>query len=266
MKFTKMHGTGNDYVYINCFEENVKNPPELARRVSNRNFGIGSDGLILIKPSDLADCKMEMYNADGSKGEMCGNGIRCVAKYIYEKGISKKQTMAVEILSGVKELELEIEDDKVQFVVVNMGKPQILKIDILDYEATCISMGNPHCVIFVPNTEEAKVEIIGPFLEKNKVFAEGTNVEFVQVINREKIKMRVWERGSGETLSCGTGACASAVAAIINNFTEDKIEVEVLGGRLWIYWDRESGFVHMKGSAIEVFSGEFSEEFLGEFL
>ncbi|NLZ81187.1 MAG: diaminopimelate epimerase [Clostridiales bacterium] len=279
MKFTKMHGTGNDYVYINCFKEEVSNPAELAIKISNRNFGIGSDGLILIKPSDVADCKMDIYNADGSLAKMCGNGIRCVAKYAYEHGIEKKEKLTIETFSGIKTLDLETKDNRVINVNVNMGEPKLntKEIPVLynkdniinekvlvkyeEYYVTCVSMGNPHCVLFVADTVNANVESVGSYLEKHEMFPEGVNVEFVQVINRGQIRMRVWERGSGETMSCGTGACASVVAAILNGYTDNKVEVEVLGGRLWIHWDKENNFVYMKGSAMEVYSGELSKEF-----
>lgn len=280
MKFVKMHGTGNDYVYINCFEEEVNDPTELAIKVSNRNFGIGSDGLILIKPSQIADCKMDIYNADGSIAKMCGNGIRCVAKYAYERGIVKKEKMTIETFSGIKTLDLKIKENKVDSIKVNMGKPIVkaeeipvlyqkesiinekIMVENEEYHMTCVSMGNPHCVLFIPDTLSAKVESVGSYLENHEMFPERVNVEFVQVMNRKQIKMRVWERGSGETLSCGTGACASVVAAILNGYTEDEVEVEILGGKLWIYWNREKNFVYMKGPAVEVFSGELREEII----
>ncbi len=282
MKFTKMHGIGNDYVYINCFEEEVKNPSELAIKVSNRNFGVGSDGLILIKPSSVADFKMDMYNADGSQAKMCGNGIRCVGKYVYDKGLTDKTTVTVETLAGVKTLFLEIENGEVSFVTVNMGKPSfksedvkldtvkeemindILIVNKIGYNVTCVSMGNPHCVIYegdVTDIDKFDLKGVGRDFEKNKFFKEGVNVEFVKVIDRKTLKMRVWERGSGETLACGTGACATVISSYVNGLCDKEVEVILKGGSLFIEYKEEENEIYMKGSATTVFDGEFVGDF-----
>lgn len=275
MKFTKMHGIGNDYVYVNCLQEEVKDPSETAKFVSDRHFGIGSDGLILIKPSDKADFEMEMYNSDGSRGEMCGNGIRCVAKYVYDYGLTDKTQISVDTLAGVKYLDLKVEAGKVLEVTVNMGEPSLVPRDIpviadeekavkiplevegKSYDMTCVSMGNPHCVLFLDeDISELDLKEIGPAFENHKRFPERINTEFINVINRNTIKMRVWERGSGETLACGTGACAAAAAAYLNGFTERKVTVKLLGGDLTIEWKEESNLIFMTGSATTVFDGE----------
>lgn len=277
MKFTKMHGIGNDYVYINCFEEQVENPEELAIKVSDRHFGIGSDGLILIKPSKVADCEMAMYNADGSRSEMCGNGVRCVGKYAYDNGIAKKETITVETLAGIKILKFQIDEatDTVTAVTVNMGEPIFeperipvvyeenpvkavpITVDGQEYEITCISMGNPHAVTFVKDVASLNLEEIGPKFENHEKFPRRVNTEFIELVDREHMKMRVWERGSGETLACGTGACASAVAAILNGHVERQVEIELLGGKLVIFWNPEDNCVYMTGAATTVFTGEF---------
>lgn len=281
LKFFKMHGTGNDYVYVNCFEETVHHPETLAMVVSNRNFGIGSDGLILITPSETADCRMRMYNADGSEGMMCGNGIRCVAKYVYDHGIAKKEILTVETKSGIKTLQLTISetDGTVEYVSVDMGEA-ILKpslIPVLDdgedfiarevevqgkcYAMTCVSMGNPHAVIFTDNIDQLDLEQIGPCFERHPLFPEQINTEFVEVIDGHTLKMRVYERGSGETLSCGTGTCAAVVAAVLNGYCKrnEEITVQIRGGELRdTYLD--DGRVIMKGSAVFVFSGEIEVE------
>lgn len=263
MKFTKMQGLGNDYVYVNCFEETVENPSKTARMVSNRNFGIGSDGLILIKPSEVADCQMDMYNLDGSRGAMCGNGIRCVGKYAYDHGIVNQTKISVETASGIKYLDMKIEGGVVTAVTVDMGTPEqtsklpeIIQVDGREYEFIGISMGNPHAVLFVDQVEAMELSQIGPKFEHHSRFPDRTNTEFVQVINRGHIRMRVWERGSGETMACGTGACASAVASILAGYTDNTVEVELLGGPLIITWDREKNRVFMTGPAVEVFHGE----------
>ena len=274
MKFTKMHGIGNDYVYVNCFEETVDCPQEAAKFVSDRHFGIGSDGLILIKPSEKADFEMEMYNADGSRGNMCGNGIRCVAKYVYEHGLTTKTQIRVDTLSGVKELNLTIENEKVALVRVNMGKPEFTakKIPVISekeqvirqpiqvagntYEMTCVSMGNPHCVVFIDDMDCLDMEKTGPAFENHSCFPDRVNTEFVKIIDNHTLEMRVWERGSGETLACGTGACAVAAASIKNGFTNDTVTVRLRGGELQIEWDQESGDIYMTGPAEEVFEGE----------
>lgn len=262
MKFTKMQGIGNDYVYVNCFEENVPNPEKLAIAVSDRHFGIGSDGLILIKPSLVADCQMDMYNLDGSRGSMCGNGIRCVGKYAYDHHIVDKTKITVETPAGIKSLDMKTKNGKVVAVTVDMGEPvqtselsDTLSVDGMEYRFTGISMGNPHIVLFEADIAGLCLEKIGPGFEKHHRFHDRTNTEFVEVIDRGHVKMRVWERGSGETMACGTGACAVAVASILAGYTDDLVEVELLGGPLTIFWDREKNTVLMTGAAVEVFSG-----------
>ena len=274
MKFTKMQGCGNDYVYINCFEEKVEDAPALARKVSDRHFGIGADGLVLIKPSSRDDFTMEMYNADGSQGKMCGNAIRCVGKYVFDHGMTKKRELAVETLAGTKYLSLNVSGDKVSEVTVLMGVPVFepekipvvaegksvvdmpVTVDGRKYRITAVSMGNPHAVIFVEDTKNFPIEKIGPLFERHEMFPERVNTEFVKVLDRENINMRVWERGSGETWACGTGACASAVASVINGYTDGKVTVHMLGGNLHIRYDGEGGQVHMTGPAVEVFRGK----------
>lgn len=273
MKFTKMHGIGNDYVYVNCFEETVDDPVKTAIAVSDRHFGIGSDGLILIKPSQVADGKMEMYNADGSQGAMCGNGIRCVAKYMYDHGLTDKTSISVETKSGIKYLDLTVADGKVTEVRVNMGAPILKAADIpvradkeqlvgepveVDgriWHITCVSMGNPHAVTYLDDVKHLEIEKIGPKFENHSMFPDRVNTEFARVIDRRTVEMRVWERGSGETLACGTGACATAVASILNGYTEDEVTVRLLGGDLKIFWDRKENTVYMTGSATTVFDG-----------
>ncbi|MCU6725706.1 Diaminopimelate epimerase [uncultured Clostridium sp.] len=274
MKFTKMHGIGNDYVYVNCFKETVEHPSEMAIKVSDRHFGIGSDGLILIKPSEVADGKMEMYNADGSQGAMCGNGIRCVAKYMYDYGITDKTSISVETKSGIKYLDLTIKDGKVDTVKVNMGTPILKAVDIpvrsekekvidesvmvdgKEWKITCVSMGNPHAITYIDDVKNLEIEKIGPKFENHEIFPDRVNTEFVRVIDRNTVEMRVWERGSGETLACGTGACAVAVSSILNGLTEEEVTVKLLGGDLKIFWDRIENKVYMTGSATTVFDGE----------
>lgn len=278
MKFTKMQGIGNDYVYVNCLEEKVDHPEELAKLVSDRHFGIGSDGLILIKPSEVADFEMAMYNADGSRGEMCGNGIRCVAKYVYDRGLTDKTHISIETLAGIKYLELTVEKGQVSQVRVDMGEPELLaeKIPVIsqqekvidvpitagekEYRMTCVSMGNPHCVVFMEDVEHLEIEKIGPLFENHKLFPKRINTEFVKVIDRKTLHMRVWERGSGETLACGTGACATAVAAMLNGFCEEEVQIHLLGGDLTIEWNKESNHVFMTGPAEIVFDGEITCE------
>ena len=273
MKFTKMHGLGNDYVYVNCFEEKIDNPPAVARFVSDRHFGIGSDGLIMINPSKTADFEMEMYNADGSRGEMCGNGIRCVAKYVYDYGLTDKTQISVETLGGIKYLDLTVEDGKVSLVKVDMGKPELeadripiisereqvidepIEVDGKEYHMTGVSMGNPHTVIYVDDEKGMDLEKIGPKFENHERFPKRINTEFVHCIDRQTVEMRVWERGSGETLACGTGACAVAVSSILNNLTDTQVTVKLLGGDLQIEWDREKDRVFMTGPATVVFDG-----------
>lgn len=274
MKFTKMHGIGNDYVYVNCFQETVENPEAVAIKVSDRHFGIGSDGLILIKPSDVADFEMDMYNADGSRGAMCGNGIRCVGKYVYDYGLTDKTSITVNTLSGIKYLELTVEDGKVKEVRVNMGAP-ILKaadvpmicakeqainepilVDGKEYFITGVSMGNPHAITYMDDVKNLEIEKIGPKFENHPCFPNRVNTEFVKVLDEHTVEMRVWERGSGETMACGTGACAVAVASVLNGHTQDEVTVKLLGGDLRIFWNREENLVYMTGPATAVFDGE----------
>ena len=281
MKFTKMHGCGNDYVYVNCLEESVEHPEEVAGLVSDRHFGIGSDGLILIHPSEIADFRMAMYNADGSQGQMCGNGIRCVAKFVYDYHLTDKSSIAIETLAGIKYLDLTIEDGKVSTVKVDMGAPILtpseipvklgqerciaekLTVDGKEYEITAVSMGNPHAVVFVEDTESLPLEQIGPKFEHHEVFPERINTEFVQILNRKEVNMRVWERGSGETLACGTGTCATVVACVLNGLTEDEITVHVLGGDIIVKYDREADTVWMTGPATTVYTGEIDVRKIG---
>jgi len=276
MKFTKMHGAGNDYIYVNCFEEKVENPGETALKVSDRHFGIGSDGLVLIEPSSAADFKMDIYNSDGSRAKMCGNATRCVAKYVFDNGMTKKQEITLETLSGIKTINILIENGKVSGATVNMGVPvtepnQIpvkldgdivlsRKIEVAgkEYAITCVSMGNPHCVVFIDDTDSLEIDEIGPLFEKNILFPDRINTEFIQMVDSNTFKMRVWERGAGETLACGTGACASAVAAILNGYCkkDEDISVILLGGTLAIRWNSKSGDVFMTGPAETVCTGE----------
>ena len=282
MKFTKMQGIGNDYVYVNCFEETVKDPSAVARYVSDRHFGIGSDGLILIKPSDIADCEMDMYNLDGSQGAMCGNGIRCVAKYVYDYGIVKKEKISVSTKSGIKYLDLTVRNGKVALVRVNMGSPILtasqipvvssteeminapLKVNGETYYITAVSMGNPHAIVYMTDVDHLDIGEIGPYFENHMAFPDRVNTEFVEVLDDHTLKMRVWERGSGETLACGTGACAVAVASILNGHVdgEKPVTVKLLGGDLEIFWDRQENLVYMTGSATTVFDGEIDLSFL----
>lgn len=273
IKFTKMQGLGNDYVYIDAINQKIENESSLAQFVSNRHFGIGSDGLILICNSEIADFRMRMFNSDGSEAEMCGNGIRCVGKFIYDKGLTNKTTLKIETLAGIKELKLNLKKGKVDTVRVNMGEPileaekipviasekivQNLKLEIEErkFNFTCVSMGNPHAITFVGNVEDFEVEKYGSKIEVNERFPQKINVEFIEIVNKNHIKMRVWERGSGETLACGTGACASVVAGIINNLIERKVVVELLGGSLEIEWNKEDNHVYMTGPAVTVFEG-----------
>lgn len=277
LKFTKMHGTGNDYVYVDLFHQTLDRPSELSVKISDRHFGIGSDGLICIAPSEIADCRMIMFNADGSEGAMCGNGIRCVAKYAYEHGLVTKDQMSIETKSGVKHLKLTVENGIVTYAEVNMGqailKPceipvhaegddfiaRALQVDGRSYAATCVSMGNPHCIVFMDHIDELDLTKIGPSFEHHPWFPDRINTEFVEVIDRGTIKMRVWERGSGETISCGTGTCAATVASVLNGYCDRgaEIEVRIRGGVLYDTY-LENGEVLMKGPATEVFQGEIS--------
>ena len=278
MKFTKMHGAGNDYVYINGFEEQIDNPEKLAIAVSDRHFGIGSDGLILILPSEHADVRMRMFNADGSEAEMCGNGVRCVAKFAADSGLVKGDDIRIETGAGILPLKLHFgADNKVDRVRVNMGMPRLMPseipvvadnetmiidqpLEVLDrtFAITCVSMGNPHCVIFVDRVDDFPVELYGPAIENHPMFPNRINVEFVEKISSNEVKQRTWERGAGETLACGTGASAVCVAGVLSGRTERSITNRLLGGSLHLEWS-EAGEVFMTGPATEVFRGEFSE-------
>ena len=278
IKFTKMHGLGNDYVYIDAINQKIENESSLAKFVSNRHFGIGSDGLILICKSEVADFKMRMFNSDGSEAEMCGNGIRCVGKFVYDKGLTNKTTVKIETLAGIKTLILNTKDGKVETARVDMGEPilEAEKIPVISTEKpvknleleaenkkfkfTCVSMGNPHAITIVENTKEFDVEKYGKVLEIDKAFPKKANIEFAQIIDRQNINMRVWERGAGETLACGTGACATAVACNLNGLTDRKVNIELLGGTLNIEWNETDNHVYMTGPAVTVFDGELYEE------
>ena len=278
IKFTKMHGLGNDYVYIDAINQNIENESSLARFVSNRHFGIGSDGLILICKSDVADFKMRMFNSDGSEAEMCGNGIRCVGKFVYDKGFTNKTKVEIETLAGIKTLILNTRNGKVETARVDMGEPilEAVKIPVISnenpvknlilnaegekFKFTCVSMGNPHAITVVDDTESFNVERYGKVLEVAKAFPKKANIEFAQIINKRKINMRVWERGAGETLACGTGACATAVACNLNGLTERMVNIELLGGNLEIEWNKDDNHVYMTGPAVTVFDGELYEE------
>ncbi len=277
IEFTKMQGCGNDYVYIDGarFHIPMEKKPDLVRWLSNRNFGIGSDGVIFINPVEDADIdfEMEMWNADGTRSEMCGNGMRCVGKYVYDKGLTDKECAAVISGGQVKYLEYTFENGKVSLVKVNMGSPileaekvpvisaneKVIAEDIIvkdkTYQMTCVSMGNPHAVVFMDNVADLDIAAIGPYFENHERFPRRTNTEFVKVIDRQTLEMRVWERGTGETLACGTGACATAVAAMLNGLADDKVTVKLLGGDLFIEWDREKNIVNMTGPAVIVFEG-----------
>lgn len=274
MEFTKMHGAGNDYIYVNCFEEKLENRDKAAIFVSNRHFGIGSDGLICIEPSKVADCKMDMYNADGSRGKMCGNGVRCVAKYVFDNEIAKKEEISVETLSGIKRIKVYSEKGKAFKATVNMGEPilkpkdipalfegeavvsKALNVDGKDYSVTLVSMGNPHCITYVNDVHEIDIQKIGPKFENHQCFPEGINTEFIKVKNPTELDMRVWERGSGETLACGTGACAAVVASVLNGYCTRNTEVKVnlLGGVLTIKWAEDNN-VYMTGPAVTICCG-----------
>jgi diaminopimelate epimerase len=275
MKFTKLHGCGNDYVYVNLFEETIENPAELSIKISDRHFGIGSDGLITIGPSEIADFTMHIYNADGSEAEMCGNGVRCVGKYVYDHGLTDKTEVNVETGAGVKVLTLNIKDGKVDTVRVDMGEPafapaqipviaegeKVIAAPIMvgdkEWKMTCVSMGNPHAVVFVDDVKHFPIETYGPLFENHTCFPKRTNTEFVEVLSRTEANMRVWERGSAETWACGTGTCATVVACILNGLTDRTVLVHLLGGDLTIEWDENTNHVFMTGPATEVFRGEY---------
>ena len=276
MKFTKMHGCGNDYIYVDGAKEILtpQEKPEVVRRLSDRHFGIGGDGVIFINPSREADFEMEMYNMDGSRAEMCGNGIRCVAKFVYDKGLTDKTSISVISCGKIKYLTLSIENGKVSTVRVNMGSPILKAKDIPvisdkeevigdeievageTYKMTCVSMGNPHAVVFVDEVAGLPLEKIGPLFENHVRFPKRVNTEFVKVLDENTVEMRVWERGTGETRACGTGACATVVACVLNGLTKEQVTVKLLGGNLQIQWDRESNLVYMTGPATTVFEGE----------
>ena len=278
IKFTKMHGLGNDYVYMDAIHQNIENESLLAQFVSNRNFGIGSDGLILICKSDIADFKMRMFNSDGSEAEMCGNGIRCVGKFVYDKGMTDKTEVRIETLAGIKVLNFNIKEGKVESVRVDMGEPILepknipviseeeivknLKIKAIDkeFKFTAVSMGNPHAITLVEDVKSFDVKKYGEVIEIDSKFPNKTNVEFIEILDKDNIKMRVWERGAGETLACGTGAGASVVACILKNLTNSKVKVELLGGFLEIEWNQEDNHVYMTGPAVTVFEGELLEK------
>lgn len=273
MKFTKMHGIGNDYIYINCFEEKIDDPVEFSKKYSDRHFGIGGDGIVMICPSEIADFKMRMFNADGSEGKMCGNATRCIGKYVFDNGLTDKTEITLETISGIKYLNLNVKDGKVSSVCVDMGEP-ILKpsdiptnfegenvidreitVDGKDYRVTCVSMGNPHAVVYVDDVDSLDLETIGPGFENHELFPERINTEFVKVIDRNTLKMRVWERGSGETWACGTGACAVLAATVLNGLCDKKAKVMLRGGELEIKWG-DNGSILMTGPAETVFTGE----------
>lgn len=274
LKFTKMHGAGNDYIYVNGFTQKIENPSELALSLSDRHFGIGSDGLVLILPSEKADIRMQMFNSDGSEAEMCGNASRCVGKYAFDNGLIEKTEISLETKAGIKYISLLEGDEKARKVTVDMGEPILdaeaipvvadkspvlnlpLTIDGKEWKMTCVSMGNPHAVTFTEGIKDLDLPVIGPKFEKNPVFPRKTNTEFIEVVDRNTLNMRVWERGAGETLACGTGACASAVAAVLNGFTDRKVTIHLLGGDLEVEWRAANNRVYMTGEAVTVFEGE----------
>lgn len=276
MKFTKMQGCGNDYVYIDgaAWPVPQEKKPELVRRLSDRHFGVGGDGVIFINPSDKADFEMEMYNADGTRAEMCGNGIRCVGKFVYDKGLTDKTDITVISAGNLKYLTLFTKDGRVDTVRVNMGAPELaaalvpvvnekeqavdepIFVQGREYRMTCVSMGNPHAVVFMENVDSLAIEKIGPYFENHERFPRRVNTEFVEVIDRNTVRMRVWERGTGETLACGTGACATVVACVLNGLTQECVTVKLSGGDLTVTWDKEAGVVYMTGPAVTVFEGE----------
>lgn len=275
MKFVKMHGCGNDYVYVNGFTEKIKNKEALVRAASDRHFGIGSDGVIFINPSQIADFEMEMWNADGTRAEMCGNGIRCVGKFVYDYGLTDQTRISVESFGKIKYLDMTEESGKVTKVRVNMGSPiltadqvpvksandqvidECIEVNGREYKMTCVSMGNPHAIVFVDDVKNLDIEAIGPYFEHHERFPNRTNTEFVKVIDDHTVEMRVWERGTGETLACGTGCCATAVACVINHKTGNHVTVKVLGGEIEIEWDREQNLIYMTGPGAVVFEGDY---------
>ena len=276
MRFTKMQGAGNDYVYVDCISQLIpeEERPALARYVANRNFGVGSDGLICICASDKADFHMDMYNADGSRSEMCGNGVRCVGKYVHDRGLTDKEIVTVETGAGIRTLWLHVKNGRTESVRVCMGRAefaperipvaasgesfidQSVEVEGEFFRVTALSMGNPHAVVFVEDTEEVDIERLGPAFENHPLFPERVNTEFVQIIDRNTLKMRVWERGSGETLACGTGATAALAAAVVCGHTEESASLQLRGGELFIEWNREEDLLYMTGPAEFVFDGE----------
>lgn len=273
LKFTKMHGAGNDYIYVNGLAENIENPSQLAIDLSNRNFGIGSDGLVLILPSDICDFRMQMFNSDGSEAEMCGNATRCVGKYVYDNKLTDRKEITLETKAGTKYITLLDGDSKARKVTVDMGEPILdptlipvniaqkpvleypLNIDGKEWKISCVSMGNPHAVVFTEGIKDFYLPVLGPKFETNPIFPRKTNTEFIEVVDRNTLNMRVWERGAGETLACGTGACAAAVAAILNGYCDRKIKIHLLGGDLDIEWRESNNHVYMTGEAVTVFEG-----------
>ncbi len=273
LKFTKMHGAGNDYIYVNGLAENIENPSQLAIDLSNRNFGIGSDGLVLILPSDICDFRMQMFNSDGSEAEMCGNATRCVGKYVYDNKLTDRKEITLETKAGTKYITLLDGDSKARKVTVDMGEPILdptlipvniaqkpvleypLNIDGKEWKISCVSMGNPHAVVFTEGIKDFNLPVLGPKFETNPIFPRKTNTEFIEVVDRNTLNMRVWERGAGETLACGTGACAAAVAAILNGYCDRKIKIHLLGGDLDIEWRESNNHVYMTGEAVTVFEG-----------
>lgn len=277
MKFTKMHGCGNDYIYVNGFTEHIlsEQKPDIVKKLSDRHFGIGGDGIIFINPSKEADFEMEMYNGDGSRAEMCGNGVRCVAKYVYDNKMTDKKSISILSAGKIKYLDLQVnKKNTVDTITVNMGSPVLvasqipvlttekevvnlpIEVEGIAYHMTCVSMGNPHAIVFTPDAKVLNLEKIGPAFENHSMFPNRINTEFVHIIDRENVFMRVWERGSGETLACGTGACATVVACVLNGLTDEKITVHLLGGELLVEWDRMNNLVYMTGPAVTVFEGE----------
>ena len=276
MRFTKMQGCGNDYVYVDGAKEIIplEDKPQVVRRLSDRHFGIGGDGVIFINPAEEADFEMEMYNADGTRSEMCGNGIRCVAKFVYVKGLTDKTSLSIVSCGKIKYIDLTVEEGKVSLVKVNMGAPilratevpvisqneqvidEVIVVEGKEYKMTCVSMGNPHAIVFMDNVADLEIEKIGPYFENHERFPNRTNTEFIRIIDEHTVEMRVWERGTGETLACGTGACATVVACVLNGLTKEEVTVKLLGGDLKIKWDREENLVYMTGPAEIVFEGE----------
>lgn len=278
LKFTKMQGAGNDYIYINGFTEQIGDPSKLAIELSNRNFGIGSDGLVLILPSSKCDFRMQMFNSDGSEAEMCGNASRCVAKWVYDHKLTHRKTISLETKAGVKLLTILEGNSKEHLVKVDMGEPILepalipvsideklivnypLNVENKTWRTTCVSMGNPHAVVFVDNIETLNLPVIGPLFESHKIFPRKTNTEFIKIIDRQTLDMRVWERGAGETLACGTGACAATVAAVLNGYCNRSVKINLRGGSLLVEWDETDNHVYMTGSAVTVFEGELIME------